>query len=354
MASREDWKLPSNPQLLRFLLLVASGWAVMQLIATFQVVLLLFSAAAVLAVLLNVPVGWLAHALPRPLAIAVSVSAALAAGVGLAWVLGLQLVSQGSQLLAQLEAVMADPRLPFRARLSTYLDQLDLERIIDLVRSNFDTGIGVLGGAVGNLLGLVFLVVLTVYMLVDDGRLWRSLLRLLPPERRGQVHRSVRRNVLGFLRGQITLVVFLSSTSLLAFSLLGVKYPLILALVVGVLDAIPGIGATLGVITISAVVLATQGFGMAVGVLLASVLLQQVQDNLLQPRVMGRVLSIPPLVVFLALFLGERIAGLLGIFLAVPVAGMVVNWDRDSDRRQPGSQDRAAPGGKGDDEGFDP
>lgn len=329
MHPREERRLPSNPQLLRFLLLVASGWAAIAVIARFQVVLLLFSAAAVLAVLLNVPVRSLSRWLPRPLAIAVTVSGSMAAGLGLVWLLGLQLMSQASQLLAQLEAVMADPQLPLRSRLSTYLDQLDLERIIELVRSNFDTGIGVLGGAVGNLLGLVVLVVLTIYMLVDNGRLWLSLLQLLPPERRGPAHRSVRRNVLGFLRGQITLVVFLTSTSLLAFSVLGVKFALILALVVGVLDAIPGIGATLGVITISLVVLATQGFAAAAAVALVSVLLQQVQDNLLQPRVMGRVLSIPPLVVFLALFLGERIAGLLGIFLAVPVAGMLMNWERD-------------------------
>jgi predicted PurR-regulated permease PerM len=197
-----------------------------------------------------------------------------------------------------------------------------------------------LGGAVGNVLGVVVLVVLTVYMLVDNGRLWQALLQLLPPELRGRLHRSVRRNVLGFLRGQMTLVVFLTSTSLLAFSLLGVKFALILALVVGLLDAIPGIGATLGVITISVVVLATQGYGVALAVVVVSVLLQQVQDNVLQPRVMGRVLSIPPLVVFLALFLGERFAGLLGIFLAVPVAGMLINWDRD--RRQ---QHEVAPTG---------
>jgi predicted PurR-regulated permease PerM len=61
------------------------------------------------------------------------------------------------------------------------------------------------------------------------------------------------------------------------------------------------------------------------------VLLQQIQDNVIQPRVMGHALSIPPLVVFLALFLGERIAGLLGIFLAMPLAGMVINWERDRD-----------------------
>ncbi|MFO8236796.1 MAG: AI-2E family transporter [Prochlorococcaceae cyanobacterium] len=339
MTSREDWRLPSNPQLLRFLLLVASGWAAMQVIATFQIVLLLFSAAAVLAMLLNVPVCWLSRVLPRPVAIALTVVVALAAGIGLAWVLGLQLVSQASQLLAQLEAVIADPQLPFRGRLGAYLDQLDLERIIDLVRSNFDTGIGLLGGAVGNVLGLLVLAVLTVYMLADNGRLWRAVLQLLPPPLRGRMHRSVRRNVLGFLRGQMTLVVFLTSSSLLAFTLLGVKFSLILALVVGVLDAIPGIGATIGVITISVVVLATQGYGLALAVVAVSVLLQQVQDNVLQPRVMGRVLSIPPLVVFLALFLGERIAGLLGIFLAIPVAGMVINWERDrwsGDRRVSG------------------
>jgi predicted PurR-regulated permease PerM len=335
MPPREDWRLPSNPQLLRFLLLVASGWAAMQVIATFKVVLLLFTAAAALAMLLNVPVCWLSRVLPRPAAIALTTAVALTAGLALAWALGLQLVSQVSQLLAQLEAVIDDPQLPFRGRVGAYLDQLDLERIIDLVRSNFDTGIGLLGGALGNVLGLVVLVVLTVYMLADNGRLWRSLLQLLPPPLRGRLHRSVRRNVLGFLRGQITLVVFLTSTSLLAFSLLGVKFALILALVVGLLDAIPGIGATIGVITISVVVLATQGYGLALAVVAVSVLLQQVQDNVLQPRVMGRVLSIPPLVVFLALFLGERIAGLLGIFLAVPVAGMVINWERD--RWSPGN-----------------
>ena len=335
MPPREDWRLPSNPQLLRFLLLVASGWAAMQVIATFEVVLLLFTAAAALAMLLNVPVCWLSRMLPRPLAIALTTAVALIAGLALAWALGLQLVSQASQLLAQLEAVIADPQLPFRGRVGAYLDQLDLERIIELVRSNFDTGIGLLGGAVGNVLGLVVLVVLTVYMLADNGRLWRALLQLLPPPLRGRLHRSVRRNVLGFLRGQMTLVVFLTSTSLLAFTLLGVKFALILALVVGLLDAIPGIGATIGVITISVVVLATQGYGLALAVVAVSVLLQQVQDNVLQPRVMGRVLSIPPLVVFLALFLGERIAGLLGIFLAVPVAGMVINWERD--RWSPGN-----------------
>jgi predicted PurR-regulated permease PerM len=342
--ARQEWRLPSNPQLLRFLLLVASGWAAMQVFATFQVVLLLFSAAAVLAVLLNVPVAWLSRRLPRPAAIAVTVAGALAAGLTLAWVLGQQLVNQASQLLAQLEAVIADPQLPFRRLLGTSLEQLDLDRVVDLVRSNFDKGIGLLGGALGNVLGAVILVVLVIYMLVDNGRLWRSLLQLLPPQQSGTMHRSMRRNVLGFLCGQMSLMLFLASTSLLAFSLLGVKFALVLALVVGLLDAIPGIGATIGVITISIVVLATQGYGLALTVLAVSVVLQQIQDNVIQPRVMGRVLSIPPLVVFLALLLGERIAGLLGLFLAVPLAGMVINWERDRDSgtlQEPGPSEGA-------------
>jgi predicted PurR-regulated permease PerM len=165
-------------------------------------------------------------------------------------------------------------------------------------------------------------------MLADQGRLWRSLVEQLPqPFGRG-FKIAVERNVLGFLRGQLLLVFFLTAASAILYSLLGVNFALVLAVVVGVLDAIPGIGATLGVTVVVGLVLLTQDPWLAVRVLIGSVLLQQLQDNVLHPRVMGRALSLHPLVLFFSLFVGERIAGLLGVFLAIPVAGMIVNWPR--------------------------
>ena len=107
-----------------------------------------------------------------------------------------------------------------------------------------------------------------------------------------------------------------------------------LAIVVGVLDAIPGIGATLGVIVAATLVFLTQGQWLALQVVIASVVLQQIQDNLIHPRVMGLALEIQPVVLFFALFVGERLAGLLGVFLAIPVAGMILGWGKDEEQEE--------------------
>jgi predicted PurR-regulated permease PerM len=94
-------------------------------------------------------------------------------------------------------------------------------------------------------------------------------------------------------------------------------------MIVGILDMIPGIGATLGVGVISLIVL-SQSIWLALQVLVASVVLQQIQDNLIAPRVMQNSLNINPVIVFFALLVGARVAGLLGIFLAIPIAAVLV------------------------------
>jgi predicted PurR-regulated permease PerM len=61
---------------------------------------------------------------------------------------------------------------------------------------------------------------------------------------------------------------------------------------------------------------------------MACLLLQQVQDNFVHPKVMGGALELNPVLLFLALFIGERVAGLLGVFLSIPIAGMIAAWIR--------------------------
>jgi len=324
MDSRNRWLLPglSNATLLRFLLVCACGWAVVRLLEFFMLPVTLFLVAAVLAVLLESPVRRLSRLMPRSLAILLTVLAAVALAGGFTAVLGLQLVQQGQALMAALESTLRESRLP----IAQTLRDLDFAQALKLLHSGFGQGLGLLGGAFSKLMALVILLVLTVYMLADRGRLWRVLVEQLPQPFGRHFEIAVERNVLGFLRGQLLLVAFLTSASAVLFSLLGVNFALILAVVVGVLDAIPGIGATLGVTVVVGLVLLTQDPWLALRVLIGSVLLQQLQDNVIHPRVMGRALSLHPLVLFFALFVGERIAGLLGVFLAIPVAGMIVNW----------------------------
>jgi len=314
-----------NSDLLRFLLLFASGWAGILAISYFYNVLAIFIIAAILAVLMDFPVRYLSKTMPRWLAIVASSLAVAALILGFVAMLGFQVVNQGSALVSDVISKLRHSDLPF----DETLNQLNLDSILAVLRSSLETGFGVIGGAFSNVLTLIFLPVISLYMLVDGGRLWTSLIGLVPAESRQRFDHSVQKNVLGFLRGQMILVLFLSISSFVVFTVLGVKFSLVLAILIGVLDAIPGIGATLGVITISSLVFVTQGPWTALAVIATSIVLQQIQDNLIHPKVMGKALNINPVVVFLALFIGERIAGLLEVFLAIPIAGMIVSWSSE-------------------------
>lgn len=325
------WQRLSNSALLRFLLLLACGWGVVKLIDYFQAVLTLFIAAAMLAVLLDFPVRRLVRlGCGRSLAILLTVLGSIGVVSLFVRVLGFQLVNQCTGLLNDLVLAFKRPDLP----LHSFLNTIGPSQLIELLRDSLGKGLGIVGGAFTSVFGSVFLVVIVVYMLLDNGATWRQLLRLLPNDVRGRFDRSVQKNVLGFLCGQITLMIFLSLTSLLIFAVLGVKFSLVLAIAVGVLDAIPGIGATLGVITAATLVFLTQGQWLALQVVIASVVLQQIQDNLIHPRVMGKALEIQPVMLFFALFVGERLAGLLGVFLAIPVAGMILGWSKDEEQEE--------------------
>jgi len=105
---------------------------------------------------------------------------------------------------------------------------------------------------------------------------------------------------------------------------LQVPYALVLAAIAGVFDLISGIGATLG-ISLVALILLPQGFWLSLKVLVSCILLQQVEENLLMPRIMQGSININPVVMFFALLVGARIAGLLGIFLAIPIAGVIIS-----------------------------
>lgn len=331
MNDNQIWRSLTNSALVRFLLLFTCGWALVQLIAYFHTVIAMFVTAAILAVLMDYPVRKLSNYIPRWLAITITVLATIAVALGFIAILGLQVINQGSSLVQSITDGIQNSNLPFKE----YLQRINFEQIVNVLQSSLTTGLGVVTTVFSNTFTAIFLLVIAIYMLVDGRKIWASCLKLLPIDVRDHFDRNVQKNFLGFLRGQITLVVFLSVSSFIIFTILGVQFSLILAVIIGILDAIPGIGATLGVVIVTTLVFLTQGQWMALQVVIASVILQQVQDNYVHPRVMGRALEINPVLLFFALFVGERVAGLLGIFLAIPIAGMIVSWSKSQDQLAP-------------------
>jgi predicted PurR-regulated permease PerM len=325
--SSKPWQALSNSSLLRFLLLFGCSWATVVLINYFYTTIALFTAAGIFAALLNYPVVWLSRYIPRGLAITVTFVGAVTFLLGLVMLLGLEVLNQGQGLLTQLRNALNQPDLlPFWDSLK----QLDIRQVIETLQTSLASGLGVVKSIFSSVFIGIFGAVISLYMLIDGEKLWKLSLRLLPVAHRDRFAKTFQQSFLGFLRGQLLLMLFLSGTTLLIFPFLGVNYALFLAIVLGVIDVIPGIGATLGITLVTFLVFASQGSTIAIKVLINCLILGQIQDNVVRPKVMGNALELNPVLLFLSLFVGERVAGLLGVFLAIPIAGTIAAWIRSA------------------------
>lgn len=325
------WQRLNNLALVRFLLLVASGWAITQLLAYFEAVIVIFTFAAILAFLLSYPVKWLRRFLPHGVAVIFVFLLSIVFLGGLAITVGLAVLSQGQQLIESV-TVFLNSLIPFVERLEEFLRnrnlQIDLSVIEEQLRnqaiSMLVTSLTIFQSFITNFVTFILIAVVAFFMLLDGDKLWDLIIKVVPTQRRYRFTKIIRRNFLGFFRGQLILTLFLSGCSFIVFSLLKVPFALILSVIVALLDIIPGIGATLGVGVITLIVL-SQSVWLAIKVLIACIILQQIQDNLISPRIMQDALNLNPVVVFFALLVGARVAGLLGIFISIPIAGVIVS-----------------------------
>lgn len=320
----------NNLALVRFLLMFASGWALVTLLAYFEAVIVIFTFAAILAFLLSYPVRWLRRFLPHSIAVILVFLLSIVVIGSITITVGLTVVSQGQQLIDSV-TVFLNSLTPILERIEEFFRnrniELNLNALEAQVRNRAIASLGaslaILQTLLTNFVTFVLIAVIAFFMLLDGEKLWEFILKIVPRQRRSRFTAIIKRNFLGFFRGQLLLTLFLTISTFLVFLILRVPFPLVLAVIVGILDMIPGIGATLGVGTISVIVL-SQSVWLALKVLGACIVLQQIQDNLIAPRIMQDSLNLNPVVVFFALLVGARVAGLLGIFIAIPIAGVAV------------------------------
>jgi len=172
-----------------------------------------------------------------------------------------------------------------------------------------------------NAVSLIAILVITFYLLLEHQNLDHHLLDLFGKEgeRRGKRIVYELEKILGdWVRAEIILMAFVGVLSYFGFLLLGLEFALPLALLAGILEIVPNIGPLIA--AIPAVLL---GFLSSPLVGLATVvwciLVQQVENNALVPRVMSKVVGVNPVVTLLCLAVGIRLAGVGGAILAVPV-----------------------------------
>ena len=180
-------------------------------------------------------------------------------------------------------------------------------------------------GLVGGFVGLVTIVILTFYFLVEAGALRRTLLQISPPRRRARVDamsRAITEKVSAWLGGQLLLAAIIGSTSALGLWALGIPFFYVLALISAIGELIPVVGPILA--AVPAVAVATSlSWNKVLFVIIFFVIQQQLENHILVPKVMQRQVGVNPVAVILALLIGGNLLGIAGAILAVPTIAIL-------------------------------
>ncbi len=180
----------------------------------------------------------------------------------------------------------------------------------------------------GVLFGIVSVLVIGFFWMSATEKFDRSVIALLPPKRAAEV-RSVAAELSqragGWVRGQVILMVFIGIVTFVGLFVLGVPYPLALATWASLMEIIPIIGPFLGAIPAILVALALKSPWIALATAILYVIVQQLENNILVPKVMERAVGLHPILVMVGVLAGGVLYGILGIVIAVPlVAAMQV------------------------------
>ena len=184
---------------------------------------------------------------------------------------------------------------------------------------------GAIWGFVGGIFGLVTILILAFYFLVDADTIVKTFVRMFPRGKRRRVDDACRRvttKVSAWLGGQLLLAGIIGGSAALALWLMGVPYFYVLALIAGVGEMIPIIGPLLAAVPAIAVA-ASVSPALALGVAVFFLVQQQFENHVLVPKVMERQVGVSAVMVIVALLIGGSLLGILGAILAVPTAAIL-------------------------------
>lgn len=214
-------------------------------------------------------------------------------------------------------------RWPQLAQISTRLNE-QVSGIGDqLVRNAAPVAVGVFSGVFGFLTFLV----LTFYMLSGGKRMAVAAFDFIPQphlkKRLTNLSIAISTKLGYWLRGQAALGLIIFVTSYIGLSVLGVEYALTLAVIAGIMELVPLLGAYLGALP-AVLVAFTMSPGKGLAVALLFLVIQILEGQVIVPQVMKRALGVPPVIILPAVLIGGKLFGFVGVLLAAPVAATIL------------------------------
>ncbi len=270
---------------------------------------------------------------PRPVAILVLYVTllaffALVASIGLP-----PLIAQATELVQNAPAII-DKLEDAAIRYGVIEHRLTLQELLQRAPRPGDA-VGTLttavSGILGGIVGVLTILILTFYFLLEADSLVDGVLRFFPRSRRPRIAEMSSRitiKVSAWLTGQLLLGAIIGCTAGLGLWIMGVPYALVLALIAAIGELIPVVGPLLAAVPAIAVAF-TVSPSTALMVTVFFFVQQQVENNLLVPKIMEKQVGVSAITVFIALMIGASLQGIVGALLAVPTAAILQVLARD-------------------------
>jgi predicted PurR-regulated permease PerM len=327
---------------LQYILIAVGVFLLVVFVRQLGGVLLTFLMAAILAYVLNPLVRRLERwRVPRILAV-VGVFVVLALAVVTALLVLIipavgqvqSLIQTPEALVERMNALLAWAReLPY---VGERIAQINQKAITGFIQSNAPSAgqvlqgatgfIGGVFGAFGTVLNLVLMLIVSIFLLLDRERITRAVLGTFPHMVRDhavELFHAVEGTLIKYLKGQLALCAIMGVIgAAIAFFVIG-RYALVIGLWVGLTEIIPVIGAFLGAIPAVLIALFVGGFYKALIVAGLFLVAQQIEGNLLVPRIMGGSVGVHPLWVLFATLAATALYGIVGAIFAVPIVAIV-------------------------------
>lgn len=205
------------------------------------------------------------------------------------------------------------------------------------LRAGGESIAGVSSRIFGGLIAVVSIFVISFYLSLQEKGI-ENFLRLIVPKKQENYIIDLwlrsQRKLGRWLQGQLFLSLVVGASVYIGLSLLGVRYALILAVVAAALEIIPNVGPVLA--AAPAILIASlDSLFLGILTLILYVFIQQMENHLLVPNVIKRVIGLNPVIVIIALLIGVKMGGILGMILAVPLAAVFVELLIDITKRKP-------------------
>ena len=208
------------------------------------------------------------------------------------------------------------------------LQNIDIKQYLDV-----EVILGYLVNAIGAIFSIVDIfiaIIVSVYILVDRRKILTFFKRLAGAVFKERIYKNIDKYFNNsneifskFIASQFVDAIVVGILVSIAMTIMGVKYAPLLGFFIGLFNMIPYIGAIIAVAISAVITLMTGGISQAIWMLIVVIILQQLDANIINPKIVGQSLKVSPLLVIFAVTVGGAYFGILGMFLAVPVAAVL-------------------------------